>query len=191
MPSLSFVTTLPAAVYSAIFLFVIKEFVEWRRRRRTDLKKVSVYKRVLAFECERNHWFIKSIRGLDWLDDEEVSHYRIIPAATGRQNYRLIRKNGAEGRGGMLPKVRIEAFEKLAVEAAFVDEELASKVSAALGAVLELQHLRDSVIEFSDDPVMQGGFLRYAKSEAERSFELLSALYKACTGKVLKDHHLR
>lgn len=191
MASLSFATTLPAAVYSAIMLFLIKEFVEWRRRRRADRKKISVYKRVLAFECERNHWFIKSLKQMDWGSDSEISHYRIATEPSGRQSYTLVYKDGSDGRGGRLPRVRLDVFEKLAVEASYVDDRLAAKISTAFDGVLELQHLRDSILEFSEDSIMQEGFWHYARRETERSYEKLSRLYTACTGKALENHHLR
>lgn len=191
MPSLSAVTALPAAVYSAILLFLIKEFVEWRRRKRADRKKIDVYKRVLAFECERNNWFIKSAKRIDWLSDAEILHYRIDNKSSGRQSFTLVYKDGTDGRGGGLPKVRLDVFEKLAVEASYVDDKLAAKISVALDGVLELQHLRDSILEFSEDSMMQEGFWHYARKELERSYEKLSELYLTCTGKPLEDHHLR
>lgn len=191
MPSLSAVTTLPAAVYSAILLFLIREFLEWRRRKRADRKKIEVYKRVLAFECERNNWFIKSAERIDWLNDTEISHYRIDNKSSGRQSFILVYKDGTDGRGGSLPKVRIDVFEKLALEASYVDDKLAAKISVALDGVLELQHLRDSIVEFSEDSMMQEGFWHYARKELECSHEKLSELYVTCTGKPLESHHLR
>ncbi|TCA02427.1 hypothetical protein [Rhizobium leguminosarum] len=197
--SLPTLISLPAAVYSAIILFCVKEFLEWRRRRGADARKLSVYKRVLAHECERNYWLIKVLRDLASGGQQWETPYRITTEASGRQSWGFYDPNGTLARGGSLPKVKLDTIERLAVEVAYVDGLLAEKVREALDSVLELQHLRNSAVDYGNDQPgghisagdLQEGFFDYALSELEDHYKSLSKLYLACTGKELRQHRLR
>lgn len=197
--TLSAFVSLPAAVYTAIFLFAVREFLEWRRRKGIDARKLSVYKRVLADECERNHWFIKRLKDLALTGAEMKVPYKITNEASGQQSWGFYHKDdGSLASGGALPKVRVDTFERLAVEVAYVHQGLAEKVRTALDSVLELQHLRDGVLDYQNDQpghmsaaALQEGFFGYALDVMEEHLETLSVLYLACTGKVLREHRLR
>jgi hypothetical protein len=176
-----------------------REFLEWRRRTRIDARKLSVYKRVLADECERNHWFIKRLKDLASTGKEMSVPYKVITETSGRQSWGFYQKDdGSLLSGGTLPKVRVDTFERLAVEVTYVHQGLAQKVRAALDSVLELQHLRDGVLDYQHDQpghmsasVLQEGFFGYALDEVEEHLRTLSVLYHACTGKDLQEHRLR
>jgi len=53
---------LPTAVYAAILLFIIKDALEAWMRRQSNIQKLRIFKKVLAYECERNHWFITAVK---------------------------------------------------------------------------------------------------------------------------------
>ncbi|MBY3323806.1 hypothetical protein HFO02_09310 [Rhizobium laguerreae] len=187
---LALAASLPVAVYSAVAIFLIKEILEWRRRSKADRVKMRVMKSVLSHECERNNWFLKSLRSIaaDFAYDQ--SPYIVQTGSSGRQSYEF--HDGAELRsGGSIPSLHLNAFEKFAVEAAYVDGEFAELVREALDSLLEAQHLRNSLIEYSGDEMMQDGFFPYAVGELDRINAALSKLYMACSGAELKDHRLR
>ncbi|WCK66819.1 hypothetical protein [Agrobacterium tumefaciens] len=193
----AFLNTLPAAVYAAIILFLLKEGLEWRRRTKADQRKLKVYKQVLAAECERYLWIIKTIQSMKRRVDKRPGAYRIDTDASGRQFFTTLDENGDEVGGSMLPNVRVESIEELAANVAYVDEGLATSVGNALDAALELKHLRDSILDNQnpwdkiDTPDFHESFWDYVDEEAEDAKKAFGELYLACTGKELTSHRVR
>lgn len=195
--NLNFLNTLPAAVYTAILLFVIKELLEAKRRRRTDANKLKVYKKVLAYECERNHWFIKSVVSMSNTVEKRPNAYSVETDPSGRQVFTKYDPTGEKHGGSPLPKIHTATLEKMAVEVAYVDESLAEKVADAHAAALELEHIRASIIDNVKpwDKLENDGyfasFWRYVQEEADDAKKEFEKLYFACTGNELKSHRLR
>lgn len=188
--------SLPTAVYAAILLFLTKEGLEWARRRRTDKRKLSVYKRMLAHECERNNWFIKSLQSDAAKVRPEAKAYAIKTDGSGRQRFVFLAPDGTQGASGIFPMVHRSSFEKLAVDVGYVDERLARMVSEALDAVLALEHVRNSVIDYApanEDyhrDAFYDSFWKHVRKQLKERHRTLSDLYRACTGKELKEHRL-
>lgn len=194
--NLTALNTVPIAVYSAIILFLVKEALEWRRRKKADNRKIRVYKMILAHECERIHWFIKSMRNMALHVRRAEGGYIVRSDASGRIRFVHKRTMVEEGSSSMLPNVNESAFEKYAIEVAYLDEQLAQKVRAAVQAALTLKHVRASVIDYADPDYeyasdgFYSGFWSYVDRELEATFEPLADLYKVCTGNVLSDFSL-
>lgn len=184
------------AVYAAILLFLIKEALEAWRRRQGNIQKLRIFKKVLAYECERNHWFIMAVK-----DDAErvrpqVNGYTVGAEGSGRYRLVLLRSDGTLERSRILPSVHRATFEKLAVEVGYIDERMGSLVSSALDAVLEMEHIRNSIIEFAtarEDYHHDGfykSFWEYVRDRLVINHEILSRLYKECTGRELTEFRL-
>ncbi|MBX5293089.1 hypothetical protein HJB96_09050 [Rhizobium sp. NLR15a] len=193
---LSNLLSLPTAVYAAILLFLIKEGLEWNRRKRADKRKLSVFRRMLAYECERNNWFIKSLQSDAKKVRPERKAYLIKTDGSGRQRFVFLGRDGTEGISGIFPLVHRTTFEKLAIEVGYVDPKLADKVSKALDAALELEHIRNSIIDYAPgseeyqyDEFYQA-FWNYVRRRLKGNHDDLSLLYLACTGRGLKEFRL-
>ncbi|MBY5614143.1 hypothetical protein [Rhizobium leguminosarum] len=193
---LSHLLSLPIAVYAAILLFLIKETLEWARRNKADKRKLSVYRRMLAYECERNNWFIKSLQSDANKVRPEPKAYAIKTDSSGRQRFVFLGKDGTEGVSGTFPSVHRTTFEKLAVEVGYIDPKLADKVSRALDAVLELEHIRNSIIDNApagedyQHDAFYASFWGYVRKRLKGNHNSLSLLYVACTGRELKEFRL-
>lgn len=194
--NLAALNTVPVAVYSAIILFLVKEALEWRRRKRADDRKIRVYKMVLAHECERIHWFVKSMKDKALHVRRAQGGYTVRSDESGRIRFVNMRTTVEEGSSSMLPNVHEAAFEKYAIEVAYLDEQFAQKVRAAVQAALTLKHIRASVIDYADPEYeyasdgFYSAFWSYVDRELEATFEQVADLYMACTGNVLSNFSL-
>ncbi len=190
--------TLPVAVYVALGLFVLKEILEFLRNRKSKSKRLSVYKKILSYECERNNWAIKSIKHIAVSVERRVGAYRIENTSSGRQRFVTIGSEDGDDTGSsILAEVHTSKMEELILEVGIIDEKLAGYVYEALDAVLELKHVRDSIVEYEtaenglEHDIFYEDFWEYVQNEVEDSFKQLSDLYFQCAGKLLEGHRLR
>lgn len=193
----SYFTSIPAAVFTAIAIFIVKELLEFLRRRRADKRRLAVYKNILADECERNRWCTKSMRSIAKTVTKEPRMYMVRNEPSGRTLFLTPDEDGDFSSGGILPVVHREKIEKLAPDIAQLDEALSKEVREALDALAELEHVRNSVIDYekpdsrADVAAFYESFWDYVKEELDDADKQIEALYLACTGKKLENHRLR
>jgi hypothetical protein len=181
---------LPITVIVAIGLFVLKELLEWTRRSRADLRKIKAFKTLLMRECELNNWAhrriadaISNIRSN--ITSQEIYQYSIKKRDSGKIFFE--ERHDEHSSSWPLPPVRIELMSKLMLDVAMLDDALFVALDGAYDASVELNHLRQGLIDFIDDndEVHLEGFVDYALSELPDVHAGLESLYKACSGKEL------
>ncbi len=191
----------PITVVVAVVLFALKEGIESIRRFNADGRKRSALRHLLARECELNSWAIKSMRHTIELADGVLKQesneesLSIEITASGRSYCKRHSPDGAWGQT-RIPDIHRNHLEKYVLDVALVDRQLLPNTLEAHAAASELEHVRDSFVDFvtSNDPVDRlhfKAFPQYALRELDRSFEGIESLYKRCTGQSLKTHRLR
>ncbi|MFD2182302.1 hypothetical protein [Rhodoplanes azumiensis] len=193
---------LPITVISGIALFIAKEAIEWLKRARADKRKRSALRTLLARECELNHWAYKRIK--DAIEDiksnfenQEQHEYSIERRKSGevifQRAYRDVRWSSFP-----LPPVQAEQMGKLMLEVAIIDIDLFASLEAAYDSMINLNHVRQSLIdhiEDEDEGDELAGFFEtfpeYGLGELATIKEDLEALYRACTEKSLEGFRIR
>lgn len=186
------------AVVVAICTFVAKEVLEFIRRLKADRRKVAAYKLLLADEVEKNNWVIRSLRFdlKELKEDWSTSTVTMEINKAGQKRLKIVSEDGESS--GVLPDVSRMIVTKVFTDIAVLDEKLFSAATEAYEAVSELEHVKNSLIEFvmTDDKLKQSSgfrdsFVDYAFREIADAYVSLSKLYKLCTGNDLADHKLR
>jgi hypothetical protein len=184
---------LPVTVLAAIALFVLKEVVEFIKRWRADRRKNHAFRTLLASECEVNHWahfsLYETLRQIE--DDHEKGRrveYVIKVLQGGDAQWRRNEPGGYSG--GSLPDARTDLMSKIMIDVATLDKKLFTRLEAAYDSLIEMRHIRASLIQFvtSDDEHDQmhlQGFPEYALGELDGVLDDLDKLYQECTGRAL------
>lgn len=191
---------LPITVVVAIVLFVIKEALEALRRRRADARRKHAFRTLLARECELNHWTYHRLKETlnviqdDFQQSVEVE-YTVQEGRSGEMSFRRVRPNGSWG-GWTLPEVHLDTISKVMLDVAALDRKLFKELEDAYDALQNMVHIRNSLISYieDDDEDTQRffeGFVDWALKNLTSDFVDIEYLYRACTGKDLKDKRLR
>src|SRR6185295_8692415 len=152
---------LPAAAVAAIVLFMIRELLEWIRRRTAHSRQIGALKKLLARECELNLWTMNSLKhALESADGairaDPPRRVTINKAPSGHERWREFDDQGDIWGGGPLPMVRRNSMEGAALRIAELDGKLFSALELGLEATAELDHLRGSLIDYTaPDPVQK------------------------------------
>jgi hypothetical protein len=191
---------IPITVVAAFFLFVTKEMLEWFKRASADKRKIAAIKILLARECELNKWTLLKLRQAvtdikDTFEEKDGIEYAIERIGSDKIIFKEML--GEERRASWpLPPTYTDAMGKQLLDTAILDKRLFANLEGAYDAVLEMRHVRDSVIEYveSRENVREmhlEAFSEYALDELNDTEESLKTLYNACTGKPLDSIRLR
>ena len=194
---------LPVTVVAAILIFLIKELLELRRRKKERTRKLNAVKLLLAEEIEKNHWVHRSFfSALSHLQEaEEVfphAKFRLHVSRNGTEHLRMKREPDEEFESGQwIPKFHDEQYKKLLPTLAELDEGLFKQINIAYSELAELAHYRDMLVGFlaGEDPGpgldLTREFLAGMADEKLDYFNKLNAAYKAISGKELNEWRLR
>lgn len=194
---------LPATVVAAIVIFLIKELLELRRRKKERERKLNAIKLLLAEELEKNHWAHRSFfsalsRLQESNEDFPDAQFRLYVSRNGTEHLRMKKDPDEEFESGQwIPKFHDEQYKKLLPMLAELDENLFKKINVAYGELAELTHYRDTLIGFlaGEDPGpgldLTKEFLADMADEKADYFNKLNSAYKAIRGKDLKEWRLR
>jgi len=191
----------PVTAAVAILVFVSRELLEWRRRSAADARKVRALKKVLARECELNHWAVNQLS--DTLIEmrkasvqEDASRVSLSKSASGDFAVMVTDHDGS-GQGGMLPALQRDALMKHLVEIAALDENLYVVCESALDGLAEAEHVFKSLVHGPDAHFPStlenyyDGLIDYGLEELRDSSSALKKLYHSCTGLELGPGKLR
>ena len=196
-------TYLPVTVVAAIVIFIIKELLEVRRRKKERKRKLNAIKLLLAEELEKNHWAHHSFfSALSRLQESNGTFpdakFRLYVSRNGNEHLRMKRDPDEDFESGQwIPKFHDEQYKKLLPTLAELDETLYQKINVAYGELAELTHYRDTLIGFlaGEDPGpgldSTKYFLAGMTDEKADYFNKLNSAYKAISGKDLKEWRLR
>jgi len=194
---------LPATVVIAILLFLVKEFLEFFRKRSERMRKISAIKILLAEELERNYWALVSMfRILNTLKEAFQLYPRAVfwlhIARDGSEHFRMKEKPEDEYSSGcVIPKYCTVMYERLLPALAELDKSLFEVVRKTYEAIIELNHYRQILTDFlaGEDLApyrdMTKHFLNDLADEKDDYYKILSEGYKALTGKDLESWKLR
>ncbi|CAK6715071.1 hypothetical protein HORM4_590013 [Vibrio harveyi] len=195
---------IPLSVIVAISLFLVKEALEYNRKRRAEYRKVKAYKQLIAEEIALNYGAFQSILGIcqkleSSKDELEGAKYEAVFKEAGNL-YVHATMNGRLMICSPVRKVHITQYDKLLASIAELDEQFYSNVHKGYLAVIETQHLYTSLIkglqasenkEVFPNDITKSGFLDYALNEASRIEPELKNLYQFCVGEELERGRIR
>jgi hypothetical protein len=197
----SFRQLLPVTALIAILIFLVKEYLEGRRRKAADARKVQALKKVLARECQLNYSAIGRLRDTLTAMQEsgvtkDATRLSISKSPAGGYLY-MIKNSTGSGHGGMLVGIQRDSLLKYLVEIAGLDESFYSKCEIALDGLSEADHVFQSLVHgpekhFPSTPEnYYEGLADYGLGELNDSIAALQDLYLVCTGSVLRQGKLR
>lgn len=199
LPSLD--QLLPITAVVAILIFLLKEFLEARRRKAVDTRKVQALKTVLARECQLNYYAISQLRNtLTEMRESGVTEdaTRISLSKSAADGYVcMITDPDGHGTGSVLVGIQRDTFLKYLVEIAGLDQEFYSRCEIALDSLSEADHVYRSLVHgpekhFPSTPEnYYDGLVDYGLSELNDSITALEGLYLFCTGSALQRGKLR
>lgn len=185
---------IPLAVAVAVLIFIAKELLEGGRRFTANRRKLRAIRAMIARECELNNWTI------DWFKRqtsevrdalEEGCEITIRQTPTGKDRL-VINSAGGEG-SSQIPTPHTSSAEKYLLEVASLDARLFEQLQTMLTSAAELQHLRDQLIELTNESEQPwlGGWCDHADDELVEISATTRRLYRTCTGKSLEVRRLR
>lgn len=197
----SFDNFLPVTALVAVVIFLVREYLEGRRRKSSDARKVRALRKVLARECQLNYYAIDLLRDtLTEMQDvgvaEDAARLSLSKRPAGGYVFILTDLKGSK-QGGVLVGIQRETFLKYLVEIAGLDERLYSKCEIALDGLSEADNVYQSLVHGpeihfpSTNEDYYKGLIDYGIGELNDSINGLKALYFACTGSELQKGKLR
>jgi len=191
----------PATAIIAIAIFFVKEFLEARRRKFADKRKIQALKKVLARECQINYLAIDRLNdALSAIQkagiSEDASRLVIEKSMAGGYLYDITSQIGSR-EAGILNNIQRDSLLKHLVEVAALDEKFYLTCETALDGLSEADHIFRSLVHgpakhFPSTPENYfEGLAEYGLRELTDSLTALQVLYVACTGSVLQDGKLR
>jgi hypothetical protein len=183
---------LPSTVVAAIILFGLKEILEWNRRRRANKRQIAAFKTLLARECELNRWALERLdcalvemSGQSQVELE--SDYEIERRRTGK----IIFRND-DGSSWPLPETHLDFMRDNMFDVAALDGTLFPLLKAAYDSVIDLEHVRDSLISYLEDGDQHlEAFIDYGRHVLNDVKSNLEKLYFECTGSQLDKGRVR
>lgn len=184
---------LPITVVCAVLIFVLKETLDVFKKKTERQRKISAYKHLILEELRKNAWSVKHLKGvMSELADPELKSVEISKLSSGGLKI-AIRSEGSWGSSPLWP-IHTSVFEKIFIGLAETDAEIFSAVSQAYEELAEVKHVRDSLIEFSENPDHPGGWEIFAEYGKDVIKDCEAAMTKLCTqitGKPLEGFKLR
>lgn len=183
---------LPATVVVAITLFIVREVLEARRRRRSEARRLEAIRRLLAREVELNKWterkLLDALSAVTEFSHDDSTTLEVRRLSTGGDRFYRRPTDAPDGASFPLPAVYDAELRKHLLEIATLDKNFLEIAEAAVDAVAEMRHVRDSLVSYlSGDeetfPEFLDGFASYGKEELKAGSGALTELYLACTGK--------
>jgi hypothetical protein len=177
------------AIVVAVMIFILREFLETRRRRIERSGKLSAIKTLLARNCELNNWTIKSLRTvLEQIQEDfgqaDPPHYAIDMRRSGATYLKACDASGSWA-SRPLPEVRRQPFEEQLLNVAELDAVLLSRLEPTVTMLAELEHVRESLVSYllredEGEAVQFEGFVEFALVALADAFNSLEQLYVAC-----------
>jgi hypothetical protein len=182
---------LPVTVIAATSLFILREILDYLRKRGERRRKSLAAKSLLRFEIERNYY--TKNRLFEIVNDISDNFYGLegpcefsltMTASSGA--YYTRRDPGADEKiqaGMPLPRVFMAEFERWLPTIAEVDQKLFEITMTMYETIFELDHLRSSLVDYisdgdENDTHLLEGFVGYALRHAEDTNASFKDYYK-------------
>lgn len=183
---------IPVTALVGILLFIFKEFIESRRRKAADRRKLRAVKKILTRECLINYYSVNNLREVftlmqDARVSENSSRLSISERPAGGHVY-MITDSVRHSCGGILNGVQKEVLLKCLIEVAGQDEDFYSKCETVVDRLSEADDIYQSLvhgpeIHFPSSPEnYYEGLIDYAQGELNDVITALQDLHLSCTG---------
>ncbi|WP_085747348.1 hypothetical protein [Pseudomonas sp. R45(2017)] len=192
------------AILVALLTFFGKEFLDSRRKKKEQGRRVKACKVLLAEELRLNYYAQKTLS-------------RIFSEASKNQDsedrpkleYKLIRgmdffsyTDSQAGSGAMtpIPKVSFKYYDRFVDTVAELDARLFESMQLAYVEMREIEHVRVSLVNFMQveeeeayipKDIRDNGFVDYASDVVSDAYGPMNDFYFMCSGKALTQSQLR
>lgn len=184
---------LPITVVCAIAIFLIKEVIEFFKKRAEKRRKIKAYQSLVMDEVKKNAWSVKHLKNiLNDLSDPGFNSVKIKNLSSGSSRI-FVDVDGRVTSSPIWP-LHTSVFEKLYIGLAEADETTFTAVSEVYEELAEARHVKDSLVEHIVDPRHLGelqGFVEYAGEVLIRCESAMNKFSINTTGEDLKNHKLR
>lgn len=141
---------LPITALVAVVIFIAKEVIEAVRRWQGNARRKTAFRKLLARECELNHWAIRALRSIcSDLVELPNAHLHAVFTIEYPKSGRVYACIDSEAKGqfgkSAVPVIHNAQLEKNLLDIATIDEGLLKVAEPALSAVAELEHVRESL----------------------------------------------
>ncbi len=197
-------TLIPASVFVAISLFIIREILDGYRKSKVKKNEIRALKLIFARECQLA-WYINErfkticnqFEPFEGKPSKECPFkLSISKSAAGKLRY-LITEDGSPRSSGVLAEPSLTSFTKHLYDASKLDEAFYDKVDMGYKAIIELRHFYEILVDHDDVAHLTGvdtvlsGFASFALKEMVWIEQNLKDLYQYCTDKELTKGLLR
>jgi len=188
---------LPVTVVGAIILFILREVIEGTRRKRSNSRKRTAIRRLIADEIERNNWTIKSMRHMIETIELAIKNPETsleIRSGVRGELYLRHNKDGEAYSQSPFGKVHNDALSANLLSLAEVDQPVFDKALEVSDALKELDHVLNSMVKHIGgdfEYAFLEGLVEFATDEIADCEKTLSDFYERITGQALKEHRLR
>ena len=135
---------LPVTVVGAIILFILREVIEGIRRKRSNSRKRTAIRRLIADEIERNNWTIKSMRHMIGTIELAIKYPETsLEISSGVRGELYLRHNqGGKGYSqSPFGKVHSVALSANLLSLAEIDQPIFDEALEVSDALKELDHV--------------------------------------------------
>jgi hypothetical protein len=198
------ISILPTTVVFAIILFIVKEILELKKRRAESKRKLFAYKSLIAEELELNLWAKKRLLSIITdIENQEKDYPKakyMLSVKESGQEYIHGYDGGYLIESRPIPAIYDKYYEKFIASIAELDANLFHIAQSSYEEIRNMEHVRNGLIkglcaEENDEPfphdIRQSGFLDYAQSELNGTYDAMNVLYKECKGIELNEHRIR
>jgi len=193
---------LPITVISAILLFVLKETIEFYKRRSAERRKIEAIKHLISIELQLNYWAVITIFRIfgeinKYLLSFPQAQFWLYTLPSGAESVRCSKDSDRECYiSYSIPFIVDKQYKTLFLTIAELDEKLLRLLEKAYDELAELNHLRSSLIDYLKDDKNDKhhffkSFIEYAMEHEKPCNETLKAAYHNCAGKELQEAKLR
>lgn len=193
------------ALLVAICSFFGKEYLDSRRKRKEQARKLAACKVLMAEELRLNYYAQSTLESIfkSAVDDEDVSLRPLLAYKLERGIDFFSVQEGKNGSEGMtpIPKVHFKYYDRFVDVIAELDENLFIVMQEAYIEIRELEHVRTSLINnlqvgdnenrYMPKDIRDNGFVDYASDVVADAYAPMNRFYILCAGKPLTKSQLR
>lgn len=179
---------IPIAVISAVLIFITKEFLEWRRKKRSNKRKLKAIYLLVTLELEENFAAIRMFGGClstvkRYYQGDEGGELSVTILPSKSKSITLT-VDGDLVSGNKIPKVQSKVFKKKLEDIAQLDEKNFPAALDALENLKDLENIVQSLADYvgTEDSIWLEGFADYANQTLDSSCYFLRRYYELIGG---------
>lgn len=180
--------SLPIAVIVTILIFLTKELLELKRKKKSDSRRLKAIYRLVSLELEENFVAIRMFGGClltvkRHYQGDEGGELSVLTLPSKTKSV-ILTVNGDVVSGNKLPRVHSKVFKKKLEDIAQLDGKNFPAALEALENIKELENIVQSLVDYigTDDTIWLDGFADYANQILDISCYFLRRYYESIGG---------